>query len=72
MAICTLMMGCDDANAKTDKLNYREIGDFGIRTEIYICVDPETGVQYIVFDKAAHNIFVTPRLNADGTLMTSK
>ena len=69
---CTLMVGCNDASAKTNKLHYMKMGEIYGRVEIHIYVDPETGVQYIVFDKAAENIFVVPRLNADGKPMIHK
>ena len=59
MMVC--LAGCDDDTNKTQSSNLN----------IEFWTDEETGVQYVVYDRAcgyAGMGGITPRLNADGTL----
>lgn len=73
MVAFTMLVGCKETSAKTEKLHYRKIKmDFTGPTFIYI--DPETGVQYIVFDewRGDGGIGITVRLDADGKPMVDE
>lgn len=58
VVILTLcLVGCDGSMENTIKQKDND--------GIYIWIDEETGVQYIIYSSG-----ITPRLNADGTLYT--
>lgn len=66
------LIGCKETNAEAKKLNYT-YRTISVPSCIY--VDPETGVQYIVFKKYLGNgggIGITPRLDADGKPMVGR
>lgn len=66
VVILTLcLVGCDDSMENTIKQTDND--------GIYIWIDEETGVQYIIYSKGYGYTGmggITPRLNADGTLYT--
>lgn len=76
LLIVTFMLGaCSQTQTFADQLNPIKIwlqNENGT-TKTYIVVDDNTGVNYIVVGMNNYGgISVTPRLNTDGTLYTSK
>lgn len=72
MVAFTMLVGCKETNAKTEKSNY-QYRTFSVPNDIY--VDPETGVQYIVIGKfygSSGGLGITPRLDADGKPMIDR
>lgn len=67
---CCMMVGCtegveSDKSGLTTKINNNDVFEF---------VDPDTGVHYWIyshFDGQAGMGGMTPRLNADGTIMVT-
>lgn len=71
MVAFTMSVGCKATSAATE-LNYT-YRILSVPSCIY--VDPETGVQYIVFKKYLGNgggVSITPRLDADGKPMVGR
>lgn len=69
MVAFTMLVGCKETSAKTEKSNYK-YRTISVPHDIY--VDPETGVQYIVIGKfwgSSGGLGITPRLDADGKPM---
>ena len=65
LTVC--LVGCTSETTETTETTIQKVND----SCIYIWTDEETGVQYIVYEKAygyAGMGGITPRLNADGTL----
>lgn len=71
MVAFTMLIGCKETSAATESnYTYRTLS-----VPYCIYVDPETGVQYIVFKKYLGNgggIGITPRLDADGKPMVGR
>lgn len=72
------MCGCDELESEMQKAveeqkqTETELISNSVSEHIYFWTDPETGVQYIVYrEKVAYAGLagITPRLNADGSLM---
>lgn len=42
------------------------------KDELKIWVDPETGVEYIIYNGYGDRLVMTPRLNADGSLCVTE
>ena len=62
-----------------DSINARKKGLSGDTLKVVTWVDPQTGVEYLIFEdfyinteKAGLGISVVPRLNADGTMRIVK
>ena len=62
-----------------DSINARKKGLRGDTLKVVTWVDPQTGVEYLIFEdfyintqKAGLGISVVPRLNADGTMRIVK
>ena len=58
-------------NTDIQKNNVTRLGSISTNSGIYNYVDSETGVNYIIA-KSSEGITITPRLNADGTIMVTK
>ena len=62
MVLCSLLVGCD-----TD---FKEVE--GNKTDdIQVYVDPETGVNYLIYD-GGYDGGITVRYNADGSIMVTE
>ena len=62
MVWCSLLVGCDTDFKKIE----------GNKTdEIEVYVDPETGVNYLIYD-GGHDGGITVRYNADGSIMVTE
>ena len=74
MVAFTMSVGCKEVSAKTEKLHYKKI-EMNFTGSAKVYVDPETGVQYIVFADwfgKGYGIGITPRLDADGKPMVGR
>lgn len=72
MVAFTMLVGCKETSAKTEKSNYK-YSTISVPHDIY--VDPETGMQYIVISKfygSSGGLGITPRLDADGKPMVDR
>jgi len=77
IVLAVLFVGCDMATSTEkhplSKMDCETIGydDYGNYYRVF--VDPDTGVNYIIVKNNNHwDIAITPRLNADGTVMVSE
>ena len=62
MVWCSLLVGCSTDFKKVE----------GNKTgSIKVYVDPETGVNYLIFEEGYHS-GITVRYNADGSIMVTK
>lgn len=62
MAWCSLLVGCDTDFKKVE----------GNKTDdIQVYVDPETGVNYLIYD-GGYDGGITVRYNADGSIMVTE
>lgn len=62
MVWCSLLVGCDKDFKKIE----------GNKTDdIQVYVDPETGVNYLIYD-GGYDGGITVRYNADGSIMVTK
>lgn len=77
------IMGCSSSSESTSEKETTISEDNSVsqiykfdNSDIYIITDPETGVQYLVYSHREHLDAgmggITPRLNADGTIMVSE
>ena len=66
------LVSCDLQNERTELTSEeKRVKTLSKNTDMFIWIDEETGVQYIVYcDKSGYSGMggITPRLNADGTL----
>lgn len=63
MVWCSLLVGCGDTD-------FKEV-DGNKTREIQIYVDPETGVNYLIYDSYRKG-GITVRYNADGSIMVTE
>jgi len=70
--LCTALVGCSVSEIETtDNASITEIRN----PSIYEFVDQDTGVHYLIYSCKLSNAGmggITPRLNPDGTVMTTK
>lgn len=63
MVWCSLLVGCGDTDFKKVEGNKTN--------EVQVYVDPETGVNYLIYDSYRQG-GITVRYNADGSIMVTE
>ena len=72
LALSLIFVVAVKADAAQDELFYITSGYSDAYYIVYNLVDNETGVNYIMMTRRGKTAYVTPRLNADGSLYVSK